>query len=327
MFVPENPSVEFWLDGAEIILNSSGSHHYLRKLDKRFSLILNWTLKAGGAYVYANQQGWDGGRLYFDGSSMIAMNGKVISQGSQFSIKERELVIATIDLNEIRNFRRDMKCRGISNDIENEFTRVYIDFDLCNLDYLDLTEPQKQPRIHQPEEEIMLGPPLWMWDYLRRSGARGYFLPLSGGLDSASVATMIGSMWHLVFKAISEDHDEVVLNDLRRITKNPDFLPKNPKEIANQVLVTTYMGTKNSSEETKKRAQNLSEDIGWKFYPCEIDELYDSMKNLFYKNYRKRAKVWSWRRNICWRYCSSKYSGKTKNGSCLFNGSTYALGK
>ena len=101
MFVPENPSVDFWLDGAEIILNSSGSHHYLRKLSKRLSLILNWTLKAGGVYVYSNQQGCDGGRLYFDGSSMIAMNGKVISQGTQFSIKERELVVATIDLDEI----------------------------------------------------------------------------------------------------------------------------------------------------------------------------------------------------------------------------------
>jgi NAD+ synthase (glutamine-hydrolysing) len=33
-----------------------------------------------------------------------------------------------------------------------------------------------------------------MWDYLRRSGARGFFLPLSGGADSAAVAGMIASM-------------------------------------------------------------------------------------------------------------------------------------
>jgi NAD+ synthase (glutamine-hydrolysing) len=45
-----------------------------------------------------------------------------------------------------------------------------------------------------PEQEISMGPPLWMWDYLRRSGARGFFLPLSGGADSAAVAAMIGSM-------------------------------------------------------------------------------------------------------------------------------------
>lgn len=49
-----------------------------------------------------------------------------------------------------------------------------------------------------PEEEIAMGPPLWLWDYLRRSGARGFFLPLSGGADSASVAGMIGSMSKMV---------------------------------------------------------------------------------------------------------------------------------
>lgn len=120
-----------------------------------------------------------------------------------------------------------------------------------------------------------------MWDYLRRSGARGFFLPLSGGLDSASVATMIGSMSHLVYKAITEDHDEQVLKDLRRITRKPEFMPESPKEIAGELLVTVYMGTKNSSEETKKRARNLANDIGCKFTACEIDDLFDSMKNLF----------------------------------------------
>jgi NAD+ synthase (glutamine-hydrolysing) len=51
-------------------------------------------------------------------------------------------------------------------------------------------------------EEIACGPALWMWDYLRRSGARGYFLPLSGGADSSAVAGLVASMSNLVFKSI-----------------------------------------------------------------------------------------------------------------------------
>jgi NAD+ synthase (glutamine-hydrolysing) len=51
-------------------------------------------------------------------------------------------------------------------------------------------------------EEIALGPPLWMWDYLRRSGARGFFLPLSGGADSSSTAAMVASLAMIVFKSI-----------------------------------------------------------------------------------------------------------------------------
>ena len=48
--------------------------------------------------------------------------------------------------------------------------------------------------IHTPMEEIAFAPALWLWDYLRRSGARGFFLPLSGGADSAAVASIVASM-------------------------------------------------------------------------------------------------------------------------------------
>ena len=56
--------------------------------------------------------------------------------------------------------------------------------------------------MHDPLEEICLGPPIWMWDYLRRSGARGFFIALSGGADSASVAAMVASMAFEIFKSI-----------------------------------------------------------------------------------------------------------------------------
>jgi NAD+ synthase (glutamine-hydrolysing) len=74
------------LDGVEIITNSSGSHFTLRKLDVRLSLIKGATKKNGGVYLYANQQGCDGDRLYYDGCAMIVVNGEVVAQGSQFSL-------------------------------------------------------------------------------------------------------------------------------------------------------------------------------------------------------------------------------------------------
>ena len=49
-----------------------------------------------------------------------------------------------------------------------------------------------------------LGPACWMWDYLRRSGQGGYFLPLSGGIDSSSSACIVASMCHLVCKAVND---------------------------------------------------------------------------------------------------------------------------
>jgi NAD+ synthase (glutamine-hydrolysing) len=54
---------------------------------------------------------------------------------------------------------------------------------------------------HTPEEEIALGPACWLWDYLRRSRTQGYFLPLSGGIDSCATACIIHSMTRLVVAA------------------------------------------------------------------------------------------------------------------------------
>jgi NAD+ synthase (glutamine-hydrolysing) len=53
---------------------------------------------------------------------------------------------------------------------------------------------------HCPEEEIAFGPSCWLWDYLRRSRASGFLLPLSGGADSSSVAAIVGCMCQLVIK-------------------------------------------------------------------------------------------------------------------------------
>jgi len=77
LWVPKNPHVEYGLDGVEIITNGSASHHELRKLHTRLALITNASARNGGVYVYANQVGCDGGRVYYDGSSMICMNGKI----------------------------------------------------------------------------------------------------------------------------------------------------------------------------------------------------------------------------------------------------------
>lgn len=117
LFTPLNPSTYMGLNGVEIILNSSASHAELRKLRTRLDLISNSTRKVGGVYVYANATGVDGeARMMFDGSSMIVANGKVLEQGSQFSLKDVEVTTATFDIEEVRSFRssisRNVGCSG-----------------------------------------------------------------------------------------------------------------------------------------------------------------------------------------------------------------------
>ena len=65
------------------------------------------------------------------------------------------------------------------------------------------------PRLSTAEEEIALGPACWLWDYLRRSGQGGFFLPLSGGVDSSATACIVASMCNLVVDAVRYDNAQV----------------------------------------------------------------------------------------------------------------------
>lgn len=90
----------------------------------------------------------------------------------------------------------------------------------------------------------------------------GFFLPLSGGIDSASVALIVSSMCHMIVYAVGEDNDNQVLRDVRALTRLPNYTPTDPADLCEKVFVTAYMGTENSSEETQQRAVDLAGDIG-----------------------------------------------------------------
>ncbi len=105
--------MDYGLDGVEIIMNGSGSHHELRKLHTRLGLITNASSRNGGVYLYANARGCDGGRMYFDGSSMICMNGKIYSLDEQFSPEDVSVNIGVMDLDEVRSYRGGFVSRGV----------------------------------------------------------------------------------------------------------------------------------------------------------------------------------------------------------------------
>ena len=49
--------------------------------------------------------------------------------------------------------------------------------------------------------------------------------------------------------------DETALSNVRRVVGDSSYVPSDPTELCNRVLVTCYMGSENSSEETKNRAK------------------------------------------------------------------------
>lgn len=338
LFTPDSPHIRQGLGGVEIFTNSSASHHELRKLYRRVELIKEATLKLGGIYLYANQQGCDGDRLYYDGCPLIAVNGNIVAQGSQFSLDDVQVISATVDLDDIRA-HRSAKSRGmqaVSDSIGAGCPRVNVDFEMGESEEFgsktpgtatpttsqqkgkeekggDATRlfrryftPLSQPIVvqyHSPEEEIALGPACWLWDYLRRSRTQGYFVPLSGGIDSCATATIVFSMCRLVHAAIqpptssssadstgkgtsalTTDTCAQVLSDVRRICnekENSTWTPSTPQELCNRIFVTCYMGTENSSAETRGRAADLARDIGSYHIDLNMDLVIRAIITLF----------------------------------------------
>ncbi|XP_077178184.1 glutamine-dependent NAD(+) synthetase isoform X6 [Paroedura picta] len=271
LWTPNSPHIEMGIDGVEIFTNSSASHHVLRKAHMRVDLVNSAMTKNGGIYILANQKGCDGDRLYYDGCAMICMNGATVAQGLQFSLDDVEVLVATLDLEDVRSYRAEISSRNLAASKVIPYFRIKVNFALSWSD--DINTPTSEPiqwRYHSPEEEISLGPAFWLWDYLRRSQQGGFLLPLSGGVDSSATACIVYSMCLQVCSAIWNGN-QAVLSDVRKIVSDEAYSPKDPQEFCRRILTTCYMASENSSQDTYDRAKSLAEEIGSYHININID--------------------------------------------------------
>lgn len=102
-------------------------------------------------------------------------------------------------------------------------------------------------------------------------------------MDSASSATITFSMCRLVVDAAKSGNQQVI-QDLRRIAGEPEnstWLPATPQEFCNRIFYTCYMGTTNSSSETRGRAKQLAKDIGAVHTDLNIDTVVNALMGIF----------------------------------------------
>ncbi|VDD85859.1 unnamed protein product [Enterobius vermicularis] len=266
LWTTKSPHVDLALHGVDIVCNSSASHHVVGKSAHRINhLVLATTSKVGGIYLYSNHRGCDGDRVYYDGMSSIAQNGKLYAQIPQFGLEEVAVATAILDLQENYNFRYKIYSSMTDAASTPKYPEIYIPHPFLVRGERCLPSPEVQPSILSKEEELLSGPPAFLWNYLRRSGMRGFFLPLSGGADSASVAVMVRAMCEKVFdsysKAIkSEDFncdDYKIGGELIEVSSADELCKKVPTEIDFAVDAFTGMVSKAFD------ADDFSANIPW----------------------------------------------------------------
>ena len=133
-------------------------------------------------YSYSNLLGVDAGRAIYDGSSFIAFNGRIIEQGDRFSYKDVEVNSVPVDLNLVRvnkirqhsssycwsKFLCVVQCNGFAG--EEAAHKAF----------------KEQP--YTPTSafaEFHNAVTLALFDYARKTRAKGYVVSLSGGCDSS----------------------------------------------------------------------------------------------------------------------------------------------
>lgn len=213
----------------DLIFNPSASHFALGKSTSREQqVVIEGSQKFKCAYVFVNLLGNEAGRMIYDGDIIIGQHGKLIAINKRLSFKNFNL-LATI-----------------------------IDFEKPNDTLVIKSLDQKEKN-----EEFGRAASLALFDYLRKSKAKGFVLSLSGGADSSLCAVLVAEMVRRASEELGWDGFCKAMN-LEALS--------NREEAVNKLLTCAYQGTVNSSQTTLDAAAQLAESLGASFHHWRIDE-------------------------------------------------------
>lgn len=234
--------------GVDLMLNPSASHFAMGKsLLREKEVVIDGSSIFHCVYVFSNLLGNEAGRMIYDGDVIIGQHGKIIALNNRLSFKNFNLVSTEV-----------------------------------NFDQPGLTKSLPLTDGKEKNEEMVRAASLGLYDYLRKSKAKGFVLSLSGGADSSLCAVLVSEMAR---RAISENGIEKFQHQLSLSEI------KNPTEAIKQLLACAYQGTRNSSETTLTAAKELANSIEATFHQWNVDDEVEANKATI-ENALQRKLTW-----------------------------------
>lgn len=225
----KRPGYQLQKRGVDLIINPSASHFALSKSELREQeVVIDGSRLFECAYLFVNLLGNEAGRMIYDGDIVFGQNGKLLKINERLSLKPFNLLT-------------------------------------CDIDFENPSKSESSPVTDGKEinEELARATSLALFDYLRKSKAKGFVLSLSGGADSSLCAVLVAEM---VKRASIE------LGWSEFISKTGITTVTEVKQAVNELLTCAYQSTKNSSQTTLDAAQTLAKSIGASFHSWQIDE-------------------------------------------------------
>jgi NAD+ synthase (glutamine-hydrolysing) len=277
----------------DLVVNPSASHFSLGKYRVREQLVSNLSRAMQVVYVYSNLVGNESGRIVYDGGAFIAQSGTIKARGRRFGFSDGELTSASVDL----DVSRMGKLRATSVRARQKGIPVAPDFVVAGpLAVARRTEfPEPPAGEWTPEREFLHAQMVGLFDYLRKSGARCFVLPLSGGCDSSTCAVLIA---HMVAEALRELGSQGLAARLGTsapsVKRRP--IPASRKAAGRRgaassrssadpalreawtqkLLVTFYQASAHSGEKTLQAARTLALALGAEFQELAVQPVVDA---------------------------------------------------
>jgi NAD+ synthase (glutamine-hydrolysing) len=218
--------------GVDLILNPSASHYAMGKsILREREVIVEGSEKFDCAYLFVNLLGNEAGRMIYDGDIVVGLKGKLIAVNERLSFRDFKIMACEIDFKDPS--RTQVVQSHDNKEINEELTRA-----------------------------VSLG----LFDYLRKSKAKGFVVSLSGGADSSICAIFVAEMTKRAARELGWKRFCEIFG-LDEIEVNQEW-----KKAVHKLLACAYQGTENSSSETRSAAQTLAESIGSEFHEWTIDE-------------------------------------------------------
>jgi len=237
LWQPGPPATDLALAGAELLVNLSASPYHVGKAEEREEMLVTRARDNSAYLAFCNLVGGQD-ELLFDGHSVVLDDeGEVLARAPGF---EEALLVVDLDPSEAIGRRlRDVRRRSLAREREEEREPEVVELGPGG------GTPEKLGGLivpFEPElEQMRRGLVLALHDYVDKNGFGDVVLGLSGGIDSALVATLavdaLGPEHVHCVSMPSRYSSEGTRSDARRLAENLgcDF-----REIAIEDIVTAF---------------------------------------------------------------------------------------
>ncbi|MEZ6095456.1 MAG: NAD(+) synthase [Pirellulaceae bacterium] len=276
-WVGSRPGASLASRGADLLLNPSASHFAFKKHSVRHRFVLEGSRAFNVTYVYSNLVGNESGRVIFDGDVMIASAGQMAARGPRLRFSPVTLTAATVDIDATRMQRaRTGSFEPELDGDESDLVDVAFEWPERSLKPIQVVVAPWEESEHVKFEEFTRAVALGLFDYLRKSRAKGYVVSLSGGVDSAAVSVLVWAMAKLAMT-------ELNFGELAKIFRREFAGVQDAQGLVAELLTTVYQSTKNSSEVTANAAQAVATAIGANHFEWSVNEIVESFRGVVEK--------------------------------------------